>query len=200
MDKRPTVPAWQVQAPAPVTAFVVVHTPPFRQGLEAQKAWVVAQVAPLKPGAHTHWKLFVLRLMTQLAPFWQRVRLAGHGMVLVVGATVGVVGMSQKRPVKPGAHKQRARLVVFWKQVPPFLQMPGKAQRLREGSVVPAGAAVVMAVGVWHRLPLKPAGQAQVARMVQVPPFWQGVVKQDWKGAILNWQTFPPNGDAQLQV
>ena len=100
LDKRPTVPAWQVQAPAPVTASSVVHTPPFRHGLEAQKGCAVPQVAPLKPGAHTHWKLFVLRLMTQLAPFWQRVRLAGHGMVLVIGATVGVVGMSQKRPVR----------------------------------------------------------------------------------------------------
>lgn len=81
-------------------------------------------------------------------------------------------------------------------QVPPFLH--GSARSVhRSGKTV---VVVVVAIKTFevssHRLPVNPVGQVQVARILQVPPFWQPAVKQFLP--ISNWHELPPNPVTQI--
>jgi len=77
--------------------------------------------------------------------------------------------------------------------------MPEK-HKLIVGLVTDVGTVVVAEFVNSHKVPLKPDGQEQVERMVQVPPLRQGVVKQDWNAPTLNSHKLPPNPLGQVQV
>lgn len=57
-------------------------------------------------------------------------------------------------------------------QIPPFWQMPVKQREIVNGFVTNGETVVVVTEVVnWHKLPENPDGQAQVERIVHVPPF-----------------------------